>query len=79
MVFEGEKTRVFWWGLIFSAFSVCVLFTIFWYTLAISTGLDLVYLAPAIFGGIVFLLVGLYMMKSGTKKKEEGKTHLLNT
>jgi di/tricarboxylate transporter len=63
-------------GLIFSAISVCVLFNIFWYTLAISTGLDLRYLTPEIFGSIVFLLVGLYMMKNGAKK-EEGKTQLL--
>ncbi|MGA2309069.1 MAG: hypothetical protein ABSG57_05925 [Candidatus Bathyarchaeia archaeon] len=63
-------------GLIFSAISVCVLFNIFWYTLAISTGLDLRYLTPEIFGSIVFLLVGLYMMKNGAKK-EGGKTQLL--
>jgi hypothetical protein len=68
-MFEGEKTRIFWWGLIFSVISVCVLFHIFWYTLAVSTGLDLVHLGPEIFGSIVFLLVGLYMMKNGTKKK----------
>lgn len=77
-MFEGEKTRIFWYGLVFSAISVCILFTVFWYTLAISTGLSLVYLGPEVFGGIVFLLVGLYMMKNGTKKKEEGKTQLLS-
>lgn len=77
-MFEGEKTRVFWWGLIFCAISVIVLFNIFWYTLAISTGLSLVTFGPEIFGSIVFLLVGLYMMKNGTKKKEEGKTQLLS-
>lgn len=77
-MFEGEKTRVFWWGLIFCAISVIILFNIFWYTLAISTGLSLVTFGPEIFGSIVFLLVGLYMMKNGTKKKEEGKTQLLS-
>ncbi|MGA2310418.1 MAG: hypothetical protein ABSG57_12840 [Candidatus Bathyarchaeia archaeon] len=77
-MFEGEKTRVFWWGLIFCAISVIVLFNIFWYTLVISTGLSLVTFGPEIFGSIVFLLVGLYMMKNGTKKKEEGKTQLLS-
>jgi putative Mn2+ efflux pump MntP len=77
-MFEGEKTRVFWWGLIFCAISVIVLFNAFWYTLAISTGLSLVTFGPEIFGSIVFLLVGLYMMKNGTKKKEEGKTQLLS-
>jgi putative Mn2+ efflux pump MntP len=77
-MFEGEKTRVFWWGLIFCAISVIVLFNTFWYTLAISTGLSLVTFGPEIFGSIVFLLVGLYMMKNGTKKKEEGKTQLLS-
>jgi hypothetical protein len=77
-MFEGEKTRVFWWGLIFCAISVIVLFNTFWYTLAISTGLSLVTFGPEVFGSIVFLLVGLYMMKNGTKKKEEGKTQLLS-
>ena len=67
-MFEGERTGIFWWGLVFSVISIVVLFHIFWYTLAVSTGLDLVSLAPEIFGSIVFLLVGLYMMKNGTKK-----------
>jgi hypothetical protein len=72
-MFEGEKKRVFWWGLIICAISVIALFNIFWYTLVISTGLSLMTFGPEIFGSIVFLLVGLYMMKNGTKGKEEGK------
>jgi len=73
-MFEGEKTRIFWWGLIFCAISIIVLFNIFWYSLAVSTGLSLMSFGPEIFGSIVFLLVGLYMMKNGTKKQEEGVT-----
>ncbi|MGD0979116.1 MAG: hypothetical protein ABR962_08250 [Candidatus Bathyarchaeia archaeon] len=64
--------------MIFCAISVIVLFNVFWYTLAISTGLSLVTFGPEIFGSIVFLFVGLYMMKNGTKKKEQGKTQLLS-
>ena len=32
------------------------------------------FLVPPIVGSIVFILLGLYMMKSGATKEEEGKT-----
>jgi hypothetical protein len=77
-MFEGEKTNLFWVGLLVLGFSVLVLFAAIWQTL------HSVYLAgqygynfsnsfvwsiiPIIVGGIIFILIGWYMMKSGVKK-----------
>jgi uncharacterized membrane protein YgdD (TMEM256/DUF423 family) len=70
-VFAGKKTRIFWWGLIFCALSICVLFTVLWYNLVLSWYSDWRYVTPFVFGGGVFLLVGLYMMMSGVKKEDQ--------
>jgi len=72
-VFEGEKTFVFWIGLIILGLASVVLFGILW-MIAIWDGyLDrftmLKQAVPVIVGGVVFILIGLYMMKSGVKKK----------
>jgi putative Mn2+ efflux pump MntP len=77
-VLKGEKTRIFWWGLIILGISVVELFTVFWYSLVIYSSysyyyFDWRYLGPPIFGGIVFLFIGLYMMKSGVRKEEMEK------
>jgi putative Mn2+ efflux pump MntP len=40
-------------------------------------GIDYYYwkiLVPPIVGSIVFIVIGVYMMKSGAKKEQEGKT-----
>jgi xanthine/uracil permease len=80
-MFEGKKTRIFWIGLTILGLASIILFSIFWYTL-ISTPFyywNWGYLVPPIVGSTVFMLIGLYMMKSGTEKeKEEGKTQLLS-
>jgi hypothetical protein len=73
MMFEGEKTRVFWWGLIFVGLSVCVLFGIAWDSVVWNTYYVWELMVPVYFGGIVFLLIGLYMMKSGTKEMNQAK------
>jgi len=73
-MFEGEKTRIFWIGLVILGLSSTILFTILWYTVVVSGGLsywDWRYLVPPIVGAVVFILIGLYMMKSGVKKKEQ--------
>jgi putative Mn2+ efflux pump MntP len=72
-LFEGEKTRVFWWGLVFVGLSVSVLFGIFWDFLVFYSYFAWKLLVPEIFGSVVFLLIGLYMMKSGTKKTNQTK------
>jgi len=70
-MFAGRRTRIFWLGLIICALSICVLFNILWYSLVLMAYSDWRYLMPFIFSGVVFLLVGLYMMKSGVKKEDQ--------
>jgi hypothetical protein len=71
-VFEGEKTFVFWTGLIILGLASVALFGILW-MLAIWNGygdrfIMLRQAVPIIVGGVVFVLIGLYMMKSGVEK-----------
>ncbi len=51
-------------------FSV-VWFVAVWYSPYLNMELEVKVATPFIVGGIVFIIVGLYMMKSGVKKKEE--------
>ena len=74
-VFEGEKTIVFWIGLIILGLASVGLFGILW-MLAVWDGYGdrfsmLKYQVPTIVGGAVFIIIGLYMMKSGVKRKVE--------
>ena len=74
-MFEGERTFVFWIGLIILGLASVGLFGILW-MIAIWNGyIDrlgmLKQAVPVIVGGVVFILIGLYMMISGLKKKEE--------
>ena len=71
-MFEGEKTFAFWIGLIILGLASVGLFGIV-YTIAVWNGyIDrlamLKQAVPLIAGGIVFILIGLYMMKSSVKK-----------
>jgi len=74
-VFEGEKTLVFWIGLIILGLASVGLFGILWMMAVWNGYLDsftmLKQAVPVIVGGVVFILIGLYMMKSGVKKKED--------
>ena len=68
-MFEGEKTRIFWIGLVILGLSSTILFTILWYTVLVSSPYwDWRYLVPPIVGTVLFILIGLYMMKSGVIK-----------
>ena len=73
-MFEGEKTFIFWIGLIILGLASVGVFGILW-MVAIWRYMDRIRMleqaVPVIVGGVVFVLIGLYMMKSGTKKKEE--------
>ena len=74
-MFEGEKTYVFWIGLIILGLASVGLFAILWF-IAVWDGYPdrltmLKQAVPLIVGGVVFLLIGLYMMKSGVKEKPE--------
>jgi xanthine/uracil permease len=69
-MFEGEKTFVFWIGLIILGLASVGLFTVVWnYTIyKYNSDYYLRSSFPLIVGGIVFILIGFYMMKSGVKK-----------
>jgi len=72
-MFEGEKTIVFWIGLIILGLASVSLFGILW-MIAIWDGYsDRLYMlkqaVPVIVGGMVFILIGFYMMKSSVKRK----------
>ena len=71
-MFEGEKTFPFWIGLIILGLASVSLFGIL-YIIAVWNGyIDrwsmLKQAVPLIAGGIVFMLIGFYMMKSSVKK-----------
>jgi len=74
-VFEGEKTFVFWIGLIILGLASVSLFGILWMLAVWDWYMDrldmLKYQVPTLVGGIAFILIGLYMMKSGVKRKVE--------
>ena len=71
-MFKGEKQVIFWFGLIILAFASIILFSSLWQFAFIqwyqSISEMLRYSGPYIVGAVVFILIGLYMMKSGTKK-----------
>lgn len=70
-MFEGEKTYVFWSGLLILALAAGGLFGILW-MMAMWNGHLLTMLkqaVPVIVAGVAFILIGFYMMKSGTKAK----------
>jgi len=70
-VFEGEKTYVFWIGLIILGFASVGLFGIIWFDLIRSIYfIPLEYQVPLIVGAVVFIFIGLYMMKSGVLKRK---------
>ncbi len=74
-MFEGEKTFVFWIGLIILGLASVSLFGILWMLAVWNRYMDrfsmLKYQVPFIVGGAIFILIGLYMIKSGVKRKVE--------
>lgn len=74
-MFEGEKTIVFWIGLIVLGLASVFLFGILW-SLVVWYGhgdwfTTLKYQIPVVVGLLVFILIGRYMMKSDVQKEEE--------
>jgi hypothetical protein len=75
-MFEGEKTSLIWLGLLIVSLTSVAIFAVVWSLLSYlynpySTGIPYYAISsdvPIIVGAAVFLLVGLYMMKSGVKK-----------
>jgi len=72
-VFEGEKTLVYWIGLIILGLASVCLFGILWVLAIWDRYMDrftvLKQLVPVIVGGVVFMLIGLHMMKLGVNEK----------
>jgi uncharacterized membrane protein YfcA len=70
-MFEVEKTRIFWIGLVALGFASVFLFSTLWTYLATSRDMfyyrNWFYALPFTVGSVVFMLIGLYMMKSGTE------------
>jgi O-antigen/teichoic acid export membrane protein len=81
-MFEGKKTSVFWIGLLILGLASVILFSLLWFTMMLGPPTNIDYflkiLTPPTAGSVVFILIGFYMMKSGTKTEEEGKTQLLS-
>jgi hypothetical protein len=70
-LFKGEKTYLFWAGLLTLGFASVLLFQTVWslrHYAVLSRGLEVYF--PGIVGSIVFILIGLYMMKSGIKRNQ---------
>ena len=76
-MFQGEKRALFWIGLIILAFASIILFALLWQFAFIElnhyvTWNDVKWMVrssvPLMVGAFVFILIGLYMMKSGVKK-----------
>jgi hypothetical protein len=75
-MFEGQKTSLFWIGLLIVSLACVALFSVCWSLVgylydqypsgipsyAVSSDV------PIIVGAVVFGLVGFYMMRSGTQK-----------
>jgi uncharacterized membrane protein YkvI len=68
---KGEKTTVFWVGLFILGLASTVLFSTLWLSLVLigdpSSLWNWSYELPLAVGSVVFMLIGLYMMKSGTE------------
>ena len=83
-MFKGEKTTTFWIGLIvfgYSIFQFCqaIWQTIYYYFMYpeligasgdIARALTLEIAVPPVIGGIIFMVIGLYIMKVGVKKNQ---------
>ena len=66
---------VFWFGLIILGLASVSLFGIVWMVAVVMYPANRIEflkgLVPIIVGGVVFILIGFYMMKSEVEKKEE--------
>ena len=87
-MFNGEKTAVFWAGLIVFGFSLFQFCNAVWQTIYTYFLLPLTYesplaattygknaiiaisysVAPLVISGVIFVAIGLYMMKAGIRK-----------
>jgi len=68
---KGERTTVFWTGLFILGFASIALFGTLWYSFVLLG--DPSYLwnwaLPFTVGSVVFILIGLYLIKAGTEQE----------
>ena len=69
-MFEGEKRELFWIGLTILALASIILFGNFWPIVFDYSDVYWMFRNsfPIVVGAVVFIFIGFYMMKSGTKK-----------
>jgi len=81
-MFKGNKTSVFWFGLLIVGLASVILFSLLWSIIMFSPPAQLNYYwklyVPPIVGSVVFILIGWFMMESGRKTEEERRTQPLN-
>lgn len=71
-MFDGEKTYVFWVGLIILGLASVGLFGVIWFDLIRSFSfMPIEYQVPILVGAIVFMAIGLYMMKAGVARRKK--------
>ncbi len=74
-ILVDNKTLVYWIGLIILGLASVGLFGILWMIAVWDGYMDrfemLKQAVPVIVGGVVFMLIGFYMMQSGVKKQKE--------
>ncbi len=78
-MFEGEKTAVYWLGLVVFGYAIYQFCSAGWFIFAYSRYQSYVSIelypavlntiVPPIIGGIIFLIIGLYIMREGVLKK----------
>jgi hypothetical protein len=80
-LFEGEKTAIFWLGLVVLGYSIYQFCLGGFQTLAdvyllqgMSSSISLITLVPPMSGGVIFLVIGLYIMRAGVVKKSNPPT-----
>ena len=70
---NGEKPMVYWIGLILLSAASVVLFGVLWMvTVVLHPSMrDILRspLVPAVVGGIVFIFIGVYMMRAGVSER----------
>lgn len=86
-MFKGEKTTVFWLGLLVFGYSLAQFGSAVWQTIYYLVIYPRVYfigapvqsyfeaqvaysVAPLITSGVIFAIIGLYMMKKGIKQEQ---------
>jgi hypothetical protein len=83
-LFEGEKTAVYWLGLVVFGYSIYLFCSAGWFIFAYSRYQSYVSIelypavlntiVPPIIGGIIFSIIGLYIMRAGVVKKSNPQT-----